>query len=737
MRDGKPAKYEVPYRQSNGLDTNPMIRDLVADPSVPLIVTEGTLKADSAVGVGLCAVDLVGVWSWAAKDATGHRRLLDHFDQFVLAGRRVVLAFDADVATKAPVHKALTGLAERLRERNAQVEFLHWPDDDVQSVAPAKLGLDDWIQLRRQRGDTADSMRAAFFSACRPDLPELEKPTGQSVREQIWLAGPDFEVLDTITTALAQTNIPPVVFRAADRLVYLADGDRSAAHTVATLADAIDRQLEFIQPAKREDEDDRIVSIPHHLLRILFDRVGGDWAPTLKAIARSPVFRRDGTLATDVGYDASTGVYIAFDAPFPPVPERPTESQVAKAVELLLDELLGDFPFADLASAANFVALLLSPLLRPAFAGSVPLFAIDANQPGSGKTLLADLVSLVTQGRTAALAPFPVDNEELRKHLASILLEARPLHVFDNLETEIRSGHLAAVLTSEVFTDRILGQSRTVTMPNTTVWVVTGNNISVGGDLARRTVLIRLATDRPDPHRATGFRHPNLRKWVRQNRTELLTALFVIARNWYATGCPPPSTSLGGGFDQWSELVGGALEAAGITGFLAGHTEQMSEHDVDADVWVAVLAGLHQQFPGSFVAADIQHSFGNVEVVRALEGLLGKGCGAPGWTTDLGKLFNRRSGRWYQLDDHRLRLVKGGRTRLGAREWRIEVRGDAGVRGGDFLRDEAEGVARARLRDDRARVPDNGGPTSQTPADPCIPAPVSDTTPTETGAVPE
>ncbi len=46
---GTVIKYETPAGQRNGMDIPPGIGDSLGDPSVPLLVTEGSRKADSAV----------------------------------------------------------------------------------------------------------------------------------------------------------------------------------------------------------------------------------------------------------------------------------------------------------------------------------------------------------------------------------------------------------------------------------------------------------------------------------------------------------------------------------------------------------------------------------------------------------------------------------------------------------------------------------------------------------------
>jgi uncharacterized protein DUF3854 len=71
IRSGKPVKYETPFQQSNGLDVPPGIGALLADPSIPLWITEGTKKADCGVLQGLCIVALTGVWNWMHTNSAG------------------------------------------------------------------------------------------------------------------------------------------------------------------------------------------------------------------------------------------------------------------------------------------------------------------------------------------------------------------------------------------------------------------------------------------------------------------------------------------------------------------------------------------------------------------------------------------------------------------------------------------------------------------------------------------
>jgi hypothetical protein len=139
LRDGKPVKYETPWQQRNGLDIPPGVVEMVADPTIPLWITEGVKKADCGALHGLCIVALSGVWNWLQTNAAGGKMALPEWHDIALNGRRVILGFDGDVARKPAVHRALHALACYLATKGARVEYLHLPDTDD------KTGLDDYI----------------------------------------------------------------------------------------------------------------------------------------------------------------------------------------------------------------------------------------------------------------------------------------------------------------------------------------------------------------------------------------------------------------------------------------------------------------------------------------------------------------------------------------------------------------------------------------------------------------
>jgi hypothetical protein len=136
---GRLIKYETPTGQRNGLDVPCGSGPALADPSEPLWVTEGSKKADCAAAHGLCCVAFSGVWNWRGTNEVGGKVVIADWNDVALNGRRVVIGYDGDVASKPTVRQAMLALGAYLATRGAHPEYLHLPDTED------KTGLDDFL----------------------------------------------------------------------------------------------------------------------------------------------------------------------------------------------------------------------------------------------------------------------------------------------------------------------------------------------------------------------------------------------------------------------------------------------------------------------------------------------------------------------------------------------------------------------------------------------------------------
>ena len=185
------------------------------------------------------------------------------------------------------------------------------------------------------------------------------------------------------------------------------------------------------------------------------------------AITEMPVLRPDGTILTASGYDLSTRLIYA-PAPglqVPPIPQQPTQQAAAELCRFLMGELLGDFPFVGDADRANALGLLVTPIVRSAIRGQVPLALVDAPRAGTGKGLLSAMVAQIGTGRPAGMMSAPGNEEEWRKQITANLLAGATVILIDNLEGRLVSASLSRALTAAVWRDRILGCSQQPELP--------------------------------------------------------------------------------------------------------------------------------------------------------------------------------------------------------------------------------------------------------------------------------
>lgn len=300
--------------------------------------------------------------------------------------------------------------------------------------------------------------------------------------------------------------------------------------------------------------------------------------PVLGGIVTAPVFGADGKINTTPGYDYSSQLYYEPPANFsiPKVVEVPTEGDVSKALELLMGNVLVDFPFdgpADGASErAHALCMLLQPFARQLVNGATPIYLIVKPTPGTGASKLVNIFSLISTGEEAVAQTETRNEDEIRKRITSVLLEASPTFYLDNINYRIDSSALASAVTTSWWTDRILGSTKTVRVPVKHTWIFAGNNPTMSNEIARRCIRIRLDAKVERPELRTNFKHKDLEGWVRKNRSQLIWACLTLIQNWIAKGKPEASVTKGS-FEPWSRTLGGVLEAAGIGGFLQNDGE--------------------------------------------------------------------------------------------------------------------------------------------------------------------
>jgi putative DNA primase/helicase len=448
-----------------------------------------------------------------------------------------------------------------------------------------------------------------------------------------------------------------------------------------TLTEILSDLVVFQSPDPKRGSD-AVVAIapPHNAVLGLVARKRWTGIRRLTGILEAPTVRPDGSLLATPGWDMSTGYYYHPNASFLSVPESPTLDDARAAAEILF-ALVEDFPFVDARHRATWLGALLTRVGRAAILGPVPLHLFDANVPGAGKTKLARLIELIATGRIPADSTYPVDNEEMEKVLTATAIEGAGCLFFDNLRGggSLGSPALSKAISSTKIKGRVLGLSLVRTLPWSTVILVTGNNIELGDDSARRTNVCRLESpyERPQerlesefalkPDCPCGCRGEILRH-ARRNRPALLQAALVILRAHAVAGHPRPALTPVD-FHAWSDVVRAAV--AWSTGLdpcatrkdaLATNKDDLERAELVRG-WKQICD--HHKVEG-MSAGDVFYSL-DVLVARVLDPHKGLRDVLCTWTKDGSLLGPGTIGA-------KLRAMRGRRTTYGTLEYR-EIKG--------------------------------------------------------------
>jgi hypothetical protein len=475
-------------------------------------------------------------------------------------------------------------------------------------------------------------------------------------------------------TALQRANEPPSLFRCGgaasrietgdegDPIIRILDQNRMRHHLA--------RAAKWIKWEKRgEDYVEKAIEPPISVVNDVL-ATPDQPLPILSRLVEAPVFAADGTLQTMGGYHPASQTYYAPADGFlvPNVSSHPTPEEIALARTLLCDELLGDFPFVGLAELAHAVALLLLPFTRDLIAGPTPLHLVEKPSPGTGATLLVDMLSLPSIGRAIPAMTEASDEEEWRKRLTAKLRSGSPFILIDNVRRRLDSAALAAAITSTTWEDRILGSSEVVRLPVRCAWLATGNNPALSTEIARRTVRIRLDAKMDRPWLRDKFRHANLREWASQMRGQLVWAALTLIQAWISAAKPPGRMKLGM-YERWSEVMGGVLNVANINGFLANLAEFYDDADAEAASWVAFIAAWWQAFQNA--EKSVKDLWQIVSDAACLP--LGGGNEQSQKIT-LGKMLADRRDRIFELDGEPSKLIlRRGNKRQGAFRWYLAI----------------------------------------------------------------
>ena len=284
---------------------------------------------------------------------------------------------------------------------------------------------------------------------------------------------------------------------------------------------------------------------------------------------RMPVWqgKKQGVKLARKGYDPATELYTleAVRYPAQPLPLEDCRTQ--------LHELLAGFPWADVTdgsrtfytsrNVASFICYTVGQYCRHML-NLQPMVLFNANQQGSGKTLLA-AIGLAPIHGAPTVTPYPDNDDELRQTLFSKLAGGASYCLLDDLPT-LTSKTINQFTTAPSLSLRKMYSQVDEEHPNTMQLISTGNDLRTTTDVERRAMIIDLFS----ANRVTEVEHKNHMDIFHLNapalRARLLTVLWSMVHHWSAAGCPtlcPPNSKAS--FESFAAIAGSITRHAGFS----------------------------------------------------------------------------------------------------------------------------------------------------------------------------
>lgn len=400
--------------------------------------------------------------------------------------------------------------------------------------------------------------------------------------------------------------------------------------------------------------------------------------PKLTAVRTAPTMDVDGRVISAPGHDEKTGLLLIPETvgTWPAVPHAPSRDQLKQALDALWKPF-ARFPYADKEDASVALAAIITTAVRACVPTS-PGFGFSATAPGTGKTLLAQCIGLLYDGKAPGVSSPIVQEEEWAKALFSAVIGGESTLLFDNAEQGIESASLCAAITSPSLKGRVLGESRTAMAEHRLLIMATGNGLRLVGDLNRRFLVCRLDARMEAADIVARRFDLNPLAYCAEHRVELQVAALTLIRGYAAAGFPRVCDSLSS-FEDWNKLVRSTIVWLIKQGIAMDFVDPIKalQRDAATDPDAAQLQALIENLKsiwgigGRFSVADIidKRCAAGYELGPVLEDIAG----------ERGDINRKRLGRWLDTREGRvvngLALVRDGKNRSGSVMWKLKTQG--------------------------------------------------------------
>lgn len=470
---------------------------------------------------------------------------VQHVGKFAEAGERYFLETWAKAETKvrSSILDPMTGTDDgrgRSRRQSSPLR-LHNPD------APAPS------QSNGHAGPEADDYQGADNSV---HIPTIHiSPADQPVRD----------VMARISDHMLRAR---VFYRRADQPVLIHAEGITAVLTAAQLAGVLNPFVEFLFCSKGGVN-----------YKPLPPAYGSTWLaqqeqlarlPEIELFTRNPVFNKSWELVSP-GYDPKSKIYYAGPLITP-------RSDTAH-----LDKLLSGFCWKAPGDRTNYLGMLLTTVLVSQFIGSKPCALFNGNQPSLGKSILAQIIGIIRDGRPVETVSYIDNDEEFEKRIGARVKSGINTVIIDNAKAKgrhsasIDSACLERSITDPILSFRLLGYSADIRCENSIIFCITANTPNVSRDLVTRCVVINLFHEGDPTQRMFSVADPE--GYAVEHRLAILGELVGMVERWKAAGSH--RAKLTSRFNKlgWADIIGGILQLAGESDFLDNAAEAAAEMD--------------------------------------------------------------------------------------------------------------------------------------------------------------
>ncbi len=468
-------------------------------------------------------------------------------------------------------------------------------------------------------------------------------------RPTIYIDPVNLPVIDTLEQVTQRLLSMGNVFSRAEQIVAIHNGVFRSVLSAQEFAGLLSENVEFFFV---KDESGEFKPLPSSYGNTwLNNHVQRRSLPTINLFTRNPVYTEDWRLVAP-GYDKLSGIYYAGQVVEP------------RCDTTHIDNLLRDFCFKSPGDRTNYIAMLITMLLLPRFIGSKPAVLFNGNQPGLGKTILAQIIATLRDGQPAETASYNPNDEEFEKRLGAIVRRGVTTIIIDNAKgraknPRIESACLERSITDPILSFRLLGSSLSIRAENSHIFCITANTSDVSRDLITRSTVINLYHEGDPEHRVFSIADPE--SYAEKYRLELLGELVGMVEKWKAAGSPMAKANSRFNKRGWAAIVGGILEANGEPDFLLNAAEAATQLDDTRREFAELVAILAEHPRGIWTATELVELCSQHGLLTAA---LGEGS-ERSLATKMGTLSGRFVTESFPLEDGRSATFRRIETRKG------------------------------------------------------------------------